>query len=134
MITTALLATLTAVNAQEVQPVVKPGKDPAVMEKRITERSEKRTAEMTTELALNTEQTAKVESINYQFTKAAAQLKQAGLPEDARKERMKVLRNTRDNQLKQALTEEQYQKMMELRKQRKDEEDKGEPAKAPHNE
>lgn len=134
MMTTLLLATLTTANAQEKSTTGKGTKDPAVLEQRATERADKRTATMTEELGLTAEQTTKVDAINERHAKAVAQLRQAGLVEEARKERMKVLRNSRDNDLKQVLTAEQYDKMLALRKERKEAEGAEGADKLPHNE
>lgn len=133
IITTVLLATLTAVNAQDAKPAEKATKDPKVMQQRAHERAEKRTATMTSELGLTEEQTAKVKVINDTFATEAAKLKQSGAKDEALKERMRIIRESRDRGLKGALTEEQYSKMLELRKAKKeDHEEEGE--KVPHNE
>lgn len=131
--TTALLATLTAANAQDMNTGVAPGKA-AAKQKRIEARADERTAEMAAELGLNEEQTTKLGGINDQHAKAVAQLRQAGLSEEGRKERMKALRKAHDGQLKQVLTPEQYERMIALRKERKAADGEAVPAKAPHNE
>lgn len=133
IIGTFLLATLTA-NAQEAAPPAKSTKDPAVVEQRAAERAEKRTGMMVEELGLTTDQAAKVEVINDRSAKAIAELKQAGLDDEARRTRMKVLRDSRDKELKAVLTPEQYEKMLVLRKEKKDEHQEKKDAKAPHNE
>ncbi|MBL7951480.1 MAG: hypothetical protein JNM62_07140 [Flavobacteriales bacterium] len=133
ILTTMLLATLTAVNAQESRPASKGTKDPAVMEQRANERAEKRTATMAQELGLNAGQTEEVKMINERFAKEVAQLKQAGGNEEARKARLKILKDTRDRDLQSVLTAEQFNKMLELRKAKKEGHDDDE-VKAPHNE
>ena len=133
ILTTVLLTVLTAVNAQEAKPATKGTKDPAVMEQRAHERAEKRSAAMAQDLGLSAEQAEKVKPINERFAKEVAQLKQAGGPDDARKARLKILRETRDRDLKTILTEEQFSKFIELREARKDDTEDDE-VKAPHNE
>ncbi len=135
LIAALLFATLTTVNAQGTTSTANATKDPAVMEQRAAEKAEKRTEEMTTELGLDADQTAKVKVINDRFAKSMAELKQAGLKEDAQKERGKVLRRSRDNELKAVLTADQYEKMLVLRKEKKAEHsDDAKETKAPHNE
>lgn len=133
ILTTVLLATLTAVSAQDAKPADKATKDPKVMQERAHERAEKRTATMTTELGLSEEQTAKVKVVNDHFATESAKLKQSGAKDESLKARMRVLRDNRDRGLKAALTEAQYTKMLELRKAKKeDHDDDGDTA--PHNE
>lgn len=135
MIATVLFATLTAVRAQETAAPAKPTKDPAVMEQRAAEKAEKRTETMTQELGLSAEQAAKVQEINDRFAKSMVELRQAKLTEEAQKERMKVIRQSRETEVKAVLSEEQYAKMLDLRKEKKTEH-KNKPAgeKKPHNE
>ena len=134
IIATVLLATLTTVNAQNTTTPAKPTKDPAVMEERAAERADNRTGEMVTELGLSTDQAAKVEAINDRSAKSLAEVKQAGLDDQAQKARMKVVRDGRDNELKAVLTPEQFEKMLVLRKEKKAEHMEKKDTKAPHNE
>lgn len=134
IVATVLLATLTTVNAQDAARPANATKDPAVMEQRATERAEKRTGIMVEELGLTTEQAAKVEVIYERAAKSIAELKQAGLDDQARKARMKVLKDSRDKELKAVLTPEQFEKMLALRQEKKDEHKEMKDAKAPHNE
>ncbi len=109
--------------------------DPAKMQEHAAMRAEKRTSTMTEELGLSADQSSKVEAINATYAASMAKLKQAGLDEDARKEQMKQLRETRDADLKAVLTPEQHAKMLELRKAKHAEgKEKQQEMKKPHNE
>jgi len=135
IIATALFATLSAAQAQDAGTPTKATKDPAVMEQRAIARGEKRTETMTQELGLTAEQTPKVEEVNNRFAKNMAQLKQAGLAEEPMEARAKILRETRDRDLKAVLTPEQFEKMLALRKEKKVARSEKAPAVAPaHNE
>lgn len=131
MMTAALVTAFAGASAQESTQATK---DPAMVEKRAAARADERTAAMTTELGLSAEQVTKVDAINERHAKAVAQLRQANLVGEALKERMKVLRQGRDNELKQVLTVEQFQKLMTLRKERKEDHDVQGNDAVPHNE
>lgn len=84
-------------------------------------RAEESTEQMTKELGLTAEQTTKVEAINARFAKSMTELRSAGLDDTALKARGSALRDGRDHDLKSVLTTEQYEKMLSLRKAKKDE-------------
>lgn len=130
---TALIALTSTVVGQEAQPTMKPSKDPAMQEKRVKERAEKRTATLQTELGLTDEQAVKVGDIQEKHALSVAELRKAGLDEEARKVRLKVLRQNRDNALQKVLSVEQYERLLTLRQQKKDKDDDGE-VKGTHNE
>lgn len=132
ILTTVLLATLTAVNAQDTKSADK-AKEPTLIQQVARERAEQRTLAMATELSLSEEQIGKVRVINERYTIEAEKLKQAGADPESTKERMRILRENRDQGFKAALTEDQYTKMMDLRKDSK-EENEGAGGKTPHNE
>lgn len=104
------------------------------------ERAKHRTEEMTKDLGLSADQSAKVADINLRFAKASAEAKQL-TDEKARKERKRALKATRDNEYKGVLTAEQFTKLMQQRDQKKDDgkkddgkkDEKGK-EKKPHNE
>jgi len=83
--------------------------------------ADQRTEVMVTELGLNTEQAAQVDVINARFDKSMTQLQSAGLDEQAMNTRASYLRDSRDKELKGALTPAQYEKMLTLRKEKKTE-------------
>lgn len=108
MMTLVLIAALGTVSAQN-------GSDLSSMPQK-----EKRVPDMAIELGLDAEQVTKATEVNLQFAKAAAQLKKAGLEEAPAEARLAVLRNSRDKNLEQILTPEQYKRMTEIRTQRND--------------
>jgi Spy/CpxP family protein refolding chaperone len=110
-------------------------KDPEQMAERAGKRADALTAEMTEQLGLSADQQAKVATINGTYAASLAKVQQAGLDDDARKERMKAMRQDRDRELKAVLTPEQYNTMLQLRKE-KNAESKGQHpgGKKPHNE
>jgi hypothetical protein len=86
--------------------------------KTAAERAQKRTAEMTTDLGLNADQQAKVADINFRYADAMAVVKT--IKDDAaRNKREDVLKTNRDNSYKTLLTEDQYNKLMAIRAEKK---------------
>ena len=109
--------------------------DPARMAERAEERADALTREMTADLGLSTDQQAKVATINSTYAASMAKMQQAGLDDEARKEKMKAMRQGRDKELKTVLTPKQYDTMMSLRKQKHAESKGNHPgSKKPHNE
>ena len=135
MMATVLLAAFTTVSAQETTDPVKPTKDPAMIEQRAAEKAEKRTETMTQELGLSVEQTASVQVIKERFAKSMMELKQVEQAEETQKERARILRHNRDEDLKAVLTAEQYEQILAHRKAKEAEhKDKVVGEKKPHNE
>jgi hypothetical protein len=109
--------------------------DPEKMAERADERADALTQEMTTELGLSEDQQAKVATINSTYAASMAKLQQAGMDDEARKEKMKAMRQDRDKELKAVLSQKQYDTMMSLRKQKHAESKGNHPGgKKPHNE
>jgi hypothetical protein len=81
------------------------------------EKVEMRTEEMVQQLGLNADQATKLKEINDRY---AAEMKETR-PEDgaptARRTRMEDIRKRRDVELKALLTEDQFSRMLELRKE-----------------
>jgi len=135
LLATVLFATVTTMNAQEKTAPAKPTKDPAVQEQRAAEKADKRTETLTKELGLSADQTAKVQVINDRFSRSMMDLHRTKLTEEAAKERGNVIRQDRDSELKAILTEEQYARMLAVRKEKKAEhKEKTAGDKKPHNE
>ncbi len=116
MMTAVLLAAMSAVNAQESTPTA-----PKAMQMSAVPVQAARHPDMAVELGLTAEQITKASEVNLTFARAAAQLKQAGLKDEASLERLRILRSNRDAELQQVLTPEQFEKMIAIRQQRKDE-------------
>jgi hypothetical protein len=94
--------------------------------KTVTERAASKTAEMTAQLGLTPEQSAKVGEINLNHMKNMEGVK--GLKDErSRENRERILKDSRDRSFQTVLTPEQYTKMMQLRAEKKE-------AKKPHNE
>jgi hypothetical protein len=119
MMTAVLLAAISAVNAQEGSSPTPP--EQRTMEMSAVPSSEKRIPDMAIELGLSPEQVIKVSEMNLEHSKALSQLKKAGLKDEASLERLRILRSNRDAALQQVLTPEQFEKMIAIRQQRKDE-------------
>jgi Spy/CpxP family protein refolding chaperone len=118
MMTAVLLAAMTTVNAQEST-----GSTPAprTMEMSAVPVQDKRLPDMAIEMGLTAEQIAKVTEVNLAFAKASGQLKRSGLKDADTMNRLGVLRKNRDAGLQEILTPEQFEKMITIRQQRKDE-------------
>ena len=110
-------------------------KDPEQMAERAGQRADALTEEMTEQLGLSADQQAKVATINGTYAASLAKVQQAGLDDEARKERMKAMRQDRDKELKAVLTPKQYDTMLTLRKEKHAESKGNHPGgKKPHNE
>ncbi len=96
------------------------------------ERAKHRTEQMTKELGLNDVQIAKVNTVNMNFMRAMADVKQVK-DEASRKNRAQILKDKREADLKEILTAEQFATMQKLREQKKDKEHQKGKGK-PHNE
>ena len=83
------------------------------------ERAKHRTEVMTKELGLEAEQIAKVNTINLNFTRAMADVKESK-DDNTRKGRSDALKTKRDSDLQGVLTADQFTKMKELRDKKKD--------------
>lgn len=119
IITTVLLATLTAVSAQDAtSPKMEKAHDANKAEMQVGEKVDQRTEVMTKELGLTADQAAKVQVANERFAKNMAELKQAIPDTEARQARANVLRTSHDRELQQILTAEQYEKMLAMRNAR----------------
>ena len=118
MMTAVLLAAMSTVTAQENTPATPP--EQRTMEMSAVPVLDKRLPDMAVELGLTEEQVTKASEVNLTFAKAAAQLKKAGLKDEAALERLTILRKNRDGGLQQILTPEQFEKMIAIRQQRSD--------------
>lgn len=116
MITTALLATLTAVHAQEGRPS-KSEMDPAVKEQKQAERIADRTESMIKELGLSQEQATKVRAMNATLGENMRSVKNADLSEEDRKAKMKTLREGYKTELASVLTPEQQKQLKQMREE-----------------
>ena len=116
MITTALLATLTAVNAQDSRPP-KSEVDPAVKEQKHAERIADRTESMIKELGLNADQATKVRAMNATLGENMRSLKNSEMSEEDRKTKMKALREGYKTELATVLTPEQQKQLKEMREE-----------------
>lgn len=83
--------------------------------------SDKRQPDMVIEMGLTPEQVTKATEVNLSFAKAAGQLKRSGLKDADTLNRLAILRKSRDAGLQEILTPEQFEKMITIRQQRKDE-------------
>lgn len=83
------------------------------------ERAKHRTEVMTKELGLEAEQIAKVNTINLNFARAMADVKEIK-DDNTRKGRSDALKTKRDADLQGVLTTDQFTKMKELRDKKKD--------------
>ena len=119
MMTAVLLAAMTTVNAQESTGTSTPA--PRNMEMSAVPVQDKRLPDMAIEMGLTAEQIAKVTEVNLAFAKASGQLKRSGLKDADTMSRLGVLRKNRDAGLQEILTPEQFEKMIAIRQQRKDE-------------
>jgi hypothetical protein len=117
-LTAIAFCTLLGANALHAQEPAKQ-RDPAKMIERSQERAEERTAELVSQLGLNEDQAQRVAVINNDFVKVMTDVRSAGLDEAARREKMKGLRQQREADLKAVLTEAQYTKLLELRKEKR---------------
>lgn len=115
ILSTVLLATLTAVNAQDKGQTTKATQNPATMEQRASERAAKEADPMVAQLGLNAEQAEKFTAINQQHTKAIKDLENSGLTGEALTARSMVLNSTYENGVKGLLTAEQFEKWGALR-------------------
>lgn len=118
MMTAVLLAAMSTVNAQENTPATPSAQRTMVMS--AVPVQDKRLPDMAVELGLTAEQITKASDVNLTFAKAAAQLKKAGLKDEAALDRLTILRKNRDGGLQQILTPEQFEKMLAIRQQRSD--------------
>lgn len=100
--------------------------------KSVAERAADKTAEMTKQLGLTTEQSAKVGEINKRHFQGMADIRKL-TDERARNNRERILKENRDKSLQTVLTPEQYEKLMKIRAEKK-EEKKEKDTKKPHNE
>lgn len=114
----AALASTLGISAQQQQPTTATKPMPARVSPE--QKAEKLTAEMAQQLQLSEEQTTQVGQINKDHQQAMAQLKQAGLDEQAMEARATVLRNNYDARLKSVLTAEQYTTYLAARKEKRD--------------
>jgi Spy/CpxP family protein refolding chaperone len=83
-------------------------------------RDQQRSGELMQQLGLSDEQAGKVRTINEAFTKGMSELRASGLDGEARKVKVKALRTQRDGELRNVLTEDQYRKLEQLRKERRE--------------
>jgi hypothetical protein len=83
-------------------------------------RDQQRSGELMQQLGLSDEQAGKVRTINEAFTKGMSELRASGLDDEARKVKAKALRTQRDGELRNVLTEDQYRKLEQLRKERRE--------------
>ncbi|MGV3637915.1 MAG: hypothetical protein ACO1NQ_09735, partial [Flavobacteriales bacterium] len=114
MMTAVLLAAMTTVSAQENTGT----SEPRTMEMSAVTQPNKRLPDMAIELGLTPEQVTKASEVNFNFAKASAQLKKAGLKDDMMTARLTILRKNRDGALQEILTPEQFKKMLAIREQR----------------
>jgi Spy/CpxP family protein refolding chaperone len=114
----AALASTLGISAQQQQPTT--AAKPVPSQVSPDQKAEKLTAEMAQQLQLTEEQTTQVGQINKDHVNAMAQLKQAGLDEQAMEARASVLRNKYDARLKSVLTAEQYTAFVAARKEKRD--------------
>lgn len=114
----AALASTLGISAQQQQPTTATKPVPARVSPE--QKAEKLTAEMAQQLQLSEEQTNQVGQINKDHQQAMAQLKQAGLDEQAMEVRATVLRNKYDARLKSVLTAEQYTAYVAACKEKRD--------------
>lgn len=114
----AALASTLGISAQQQQPTTATKPVPARVSPE--QKAEKLTAEMAQQLQLSEEQTNQVGQINKDHQQAMAQLKQAGLDEQAMEARATVLRNNYDARLKSVLTADQYTTYVAARKEKRD--------------
>lgn len=114
----AALASTLGISAQQQQPTTATKPVPARVSPE--QKAEKLTAEMAQQLQLSEEQTNQVGQINKDHQQAMAQLKQAGLDEQAMEVRATVLRNNYDARLKSVLTADQYTTYVAARKEKRD--------------
>ncbi len=114
----AALASTLGISAQQQQPTTATKPVPARVSPE--QKAEKLTAEMAQQLQLSEEQTTQVGQINKDHQQAMAQLKQAGLDEQAMEVRATVLRNNYDARLKSVLTADQYTTYVAARKEKRD--------------
>lgn len=94
-------------------------RDPAAMEARALERADERTEHLVRELGLDEEQARKLGMLNSDFAKGMSDLRTSGLADEERKERAKALRQQRETDMKNMLTEAQYARLLEIRKARR---------------
>ncbi len=110
IITTVLLATLTAVNAQDKGQPTKATQNPAISEKRANERAAQEADPLVAQLGLSADQATKLTSINEQHTKAIKELQSAGLQGEALAARSAVLNANYERNMQGLLTPEQFEK------------------------
>lgn len=82
------------------------------------EKAKQRTERMVEELGLDAAQQEKVASINLRFAQAMQDV-DAIKDETTRKGRESALKTSRDNNLQSVLTQQQYDKMIKVREERK---------------
>lgn len=116
IISTVLLATLTAVQAQEAEPSGKATLTPNTTELRAQEHTDR----LIRELGITAEQAENVRLIEDKHMKGVVQLRASGAQGDSATERMRMLQEKRDHALKAVLTEQQFKKMEALRQAKKE--------------
>jgi hypothetical protein len=114
----AALASTLGISAQQQQPTT--ATKPVAAQMSPDQKAEKLTAEMAQQLQLSTEQTTQVGQINKDHLNAMAQLKQAGLDQQAMEARATVLRDKYDARMKSVLTADQYTAYVAARKEKRD--------------
>ena len=85
-----------------------------------TLQTEKLQPDMAVELGLTPEQVEKASEVNQRFAKASFQLAHAGGDERSTSARLAVLRQNRDRGLENVMSAEQFQRMLQIRIQRND--------------
>jgi Spy/CpxP family protein refolding chaperone len=83
-------------------------------------RGQQRSGELMQQLGLNDVQAGKVRAINDTYTKRMDELRGSGLDGEAHKVKAKAVRAQRDAELRTVLTDDQYRKLLELRKERRE--------------
>ena len=105
---------------------------PSSAAKTPAEHADKQTERMVRELGLDQKQAAEVGSINDRYGKELLALKQEELPKEEMKPKRRAILERRDGELQNVLTKEQWTKLVELRKEWK--EDKKEEHQEKHGE
>lgn len=96
----------------------------------VEERAEKQTARLTEKLELNAKQASKIEAINLKYAKQQKEMRDynkdaSDADKAAMKERMKVMRQAQETEIKAVLTPEQSEKFDVLKAERKGKGKKG---------
>jgi|GEM_PF-4105703 Spy/CpxP family protein refolding chaperone len=114
MLTAVLLASMTAVSAQEKSNPKPEQKAPSIAVAGSEGRRPNKLNEM---LRITPEQQTKVDEIAKEYGKAMTDLKSTGLKESDMELRAMELRKARDSKMEQVLEKEQYLKLESLRKE-----------------